>query len=114
MCQTEAEPESRVMNAYYSESEARTQIGAEFVAMTDLPDIPAGTRGRVQDVVEDGARGWIVRVRWDLPPKRTELLAQVGELSFNVPWREKRREAEFSKCEIEQLLKRVEELRDTY
>ena len=98
------------MNVCYSESEARAQIGAEFVTMADLPEIPVGTRARVTDVVEHGARGWIVRVRWDLPQKRSELLAQIGDLSFNVPWREKRQEAEFSKCEVDRLLKRAEVL----
>lgn len=96
------------MNACFSQSEAQAQIGAEVVTVADLPEIPLGTRGRVVDAGEDGVRGWVVRVQWDLPPKRSWILALVGDLCFNLPWKTKRAPVELSKSEFERLLRPVE------
>jgi hypothetical protein len=101
--------EKNFMNAVYSESEARSQVGTEVVTVADLPDIPKGTRGRIIDTVDDRGRGWILRVQWDLPPKRSEVMAQVMDISFNIPWKIKRPLAEFDKAEVASSLKRVEE-----
>ena len=96
------------MNVCYSESEARSQVGAEVVTVADLPEVPVRTSGRVVGAHEGGVRGWLVCVKWDLPPRRSEVLAQFCDLSFNLPWRMKRPVAEFSKTETEHLLRRVE------
>ena len=96
------------MNACFSQSEAQAQIGSEIVTVAAFPEIPIGTRGRVVDAGEGGVRGWVVRVQWDLPPKRSEMLALVGDISFNIPWKTKRAPAVFSKSEYESLIGRVE------
>ena len=92
------------MNPWFSESEARGLVGAGFVTVADLPEIPAHTRGRVVRAQEGGVRGWLLCIKWDLPPKQSEVLAQLCDFSFNLPWRFKRPMAEFSKAESEHLL----------
>ena len=79
-----------------------------MVTVMDLPDVPVGTLGRVIHAGKNGARGWTISIEWDLPPKRTGMLAHVGEFSFNIPWRTKSPTAEFGKSEAERLLKPVE------
>jgi len=93
------------MDTCFSESEARSQIGTEVLTVEKLPEVPIGTHGRVVDAVQGGARGWLLRIEWALPPKRSEILAQVGELSVNIPWRSKVPKAELSKGDVERLLR---------
>lgn len=96
------------MNACYSESDALNHVGARVVTVTDLPEVPAGTHGRVVRTGRSAARGWTLRIRWDLPPKRTVIFAQLGDFSFNLPWRARRATAEFSRSEVEQFLRPLE------
>jgi RNase P/RNase MRP subunit p29 len=95
------------MNACFTESEARNRVGAEVLTVTDLPEVPVGTRGRVIHATKNGVRGWTVTIEWDLPARRTAVLAQLGEFSINIPWWTRTPAAEFSKSEVEQLLKPV-------
>jgi hypothetical protein len=96
------------MSACFSETEARDRVGVEVLTVKDLPDVPVGTRGRVIHAAKNGVRGWTVTIEWDLPARRTAVLAQLGEFSFNIPWWTKTPAAEFSKSEVEQFLKPVD------
>ena len=60
------------------------------------------------DVRRLDSRGWVVRVEWDLPRRRSAMMAQLGEFSFNIPWRSKVPSGEFDKGEFENCLRRVE------
>ena len=88
------------MSAYFTKQEAEAMVGSRFTTVSALPSVPIGTHGEVVDCVMDKTRGWLVSVRWDLPPKRSELMAQLGDLSFNIPWNSEHPLAELSKCEV--------------
>jgi hypothetical protein len=92
-------------NACFTKSEAVSHMNAEVVAAADLPGIPAGSRGCVVDSCDGGARGWLVRVNWELPPQRSEIMAMVGDVSVNVPWKTPVPTVDFSKSEFERLLR---------
>ncbi len=96
------------MNESFSESEARHQVGLTVKTVIELPDVPMGTRGTVVSVHPSGSHGWTVDVQWDLPPRRTEIFAQLFDFSFNLPWRSKRPLAHFSKSDLTRLLKPVD------
>lgn len=96
------------MHASFTDTEARSYVGSGVETLTNLPQVPLGTRGRVVGAKHAGSRGWVVRVDWDLPPRRSEMLAQVGEFSFNLPWKSKAPAGEFDKSEFESWLRRVE------
>jgi hypothetical protein len=82
-------------------------VGAKVLTVTDLPEVPVGTRGKVIHATKNGVRGWTLTIEWDLPARRTAMLAQLGEFSINIPWWTRTPAAEFSKSEVEQLLKPV-------
>ncbi len=96
------------MHACFTDTEARSHVGFGVETVTNLPDVPLGTRGRVVDASRAGVRGWVVRVEWDLPPKRSEILAQFGEFSFNLPWGSKVPTGDFDKGDFERCLRRLE------
>jgi hypothetical protein len=88
-----------------SETEARNCVDLEVETLTAIGSVPQGTRGRVVKARRAGAMGWVVRVEWDLPPRRSEVMAQLGEFSFNLPWRSKVPAHEFGKSEFESCLR---------
>jgi len=97
------------MNTCLTQSEAQAKVGAEVVTVAALPDIPIGTRGRIVAVGGSESPEWFVRVQWHLPWKRSEIMALVGDISINIPWKTKRAPAEFSKREFERLFKPAEQ-----
>jgi hypothetical protein len=96
------------MNAGYSEKGALAQIGAEVMTIAEVAGIPLGTRGKVIDADEGGIRGWVVRVEWNLPPERSYVMAQILDISINMPWETKHPSSEFTKGEVERVLRSVE------
>jgi hypothetical protein len=99
---------NNIMHTPFTDIEARSHVGDVVETVTNLHPVPLGTRGRVVGADPAGAHGWIVRVEWDLPPRRSSMLAQFGEFSFNLPWRSKVPTGEFGKSEFENCLRRLE------
>jgi len=89
---------------FFTESEARAQVGERVEALSDFPCVPAGTTGRVVRArrVESGA--WVVCVEWALPRKRTQYFATLVTVSFNFQIQSHPATDEFSKDEFERLL----------
>lgn len=96
------------MKSCFSDEEARRQLGCLVEAVSELPSVPRGTRGRVVRVFEKAGQGWFVCVQWNLPRNTSLFFALLGDISFNFPWRSRIPIGEFSKLEFEQLLKPLE------
>ena len=99
---------AETMNTSLAESAAQTNVGAEVVALSSLPNVPIGTRGRIVALDESGDSEWFVRVEWQMPRKRAEFMALVGDISINFPWRTRPVVTEFSKSEFERVFKPTE------
>ncbi|MDA1273572.1 MAG: hypothetical protein O2960_05915 [Verrucomicrobia bacterium] len=96
------------MNASFTDTEARNFIGSGVETLTNLPQVPLGTRGRVVDARCSPSHGWVVRVEWALPRKHSAIFAQVGEFSLNIPWRSRVPTGEFDKGQFESCMRPVE------
>jgi hypothetical protein len=70
------------MSADLWEPEALSEVGLEFVTVSEWPEAPLGTRARAVSAKQGGVRGWVVRLEWVLPPKRSEMLAQISANGF--------------------------------
>jgi hypothetical protein len=92
---------------FFSRTEAHDQVGKRVKALGDIPSIPVGTTGNVNRTRQEGMDGWLVCVEWDLPQKISSYFAMIGDLSINIPRREKRSAAEFSKDEFERFVQCV-------
>jgi hypothetical protein len=89
---------------FFSESEARVHFGERVEALTDFPSVPAGTRGKIVCARKVGSDGWVVRVEWALPRRRSQYFATVVNLSFNFQTESRPVTDEFSKDEFERLV----------
>lgn len=88
----------------FTESEARSHVGECVEARSDFPSVPAGTVGRVTSTRKVRSDGWVLRVRWALPQKRTQYFATVVNVSFNFQTRTAPVSDEFSKDEFQRLV----------
>lgn len=82
-------------------------MGTEVEALLSAVDVPVGTRGRVVGARRSVLGEWMLRVRWDLPPKKSEIWAQVFDFSINVPWRTKPPVVYLTKSDLGQRFRRL-------
>jgi len=88
---------------FFTESEARAHVGDRVEALTDFPSVPAGTPGKVVRALKFATDGWVVRVEWALPRRRSQYFATVVNFSFNFQTQSSPVTDEFSKDEFERL-----------
>src|SRR5262245_49893571 len=101
----EAQKENTVERAYFTESEARMQIGNLVEALSDFPSVPKGTTGRVVKVKRYASIKWTALVEWDLPRQTSAIEAMVFDTSINFMMRSKPVTDEFSKSDFETLVR---------
>lgn len=87
----------------FDKSEARSHVGERVKAKSDFPSVPAGTLGTVATARKVDSDGWVLRVRWALPEKRTQYFATVLNFSFNFQTVSAPVTDEFSKDEFQRL-----------
>jgi hypothetical protein len=97
------------MNTSPAESADQAKVGSEVVTVAALPGVPIGTRGRIVALDESEDSVWFARVQWQLPRKRSEIMALVGDISINIPWRARPVTAEFNKSEFERVFRPTEQ-----
>jgi hypothetical protein len=89
---------------FFSKSEAQEWVGCHVKAGDGLEAVRPGATGTVVRAKKSGTDGWLVRVEWNVPKKRSEYMAFFGEFSFNLPGRKKAVTSDFSKDEFERFL----------
>lgn len=90
---------------YFTDAEARTEVGSIVEALADFPSVPKGSRGTVVKVKRYAKDKWAARVEWDLPRQSWFIAAMVLDASVNFLQRSKPVTDEFSKSEYERLLR---------
>lgn len=101
------------MNEGFSKLEARSAVGTEVEALLSRPEVPAGTRGRIVGARKRFCGEWQLRVKWDLPAKRSEIWAQLFDFSINVPWTTASPISEFTKRDLGHAFRRLIQDRGT-
>ena len=79
------------MSERFSNEEARNAVGAEVEALRSITNVPAGTHGMIVGARRSLRGEWMVRVKWNLPPKKSEIWAQVFDFSINIRGKHNRR-----------------------
>lgn len=90
---------------YFTDAEARTELGNIVEALSDFPSVPKGSKGTVVKVKRYAKDKWAARVEWDLPRQTSFILAMVMDASFNFAKRSKFVTDEFCKSEYEILVR---------
>jgi hypothetical protein len=94
--------------AYFTEAEARKQIGNMVEALSDFPSVPKGSKGTVVKVKRYTNDKWFAVVEWDLPRQTSVIVAMVVDTSFNFLNRSKPVTDQFCKSEYEMLVRTLE------
>ena len=68
---------------YFTEAEARMEIGNIVEALSDFPSVPKGSKGTVVKVKRYTNDNWVAVVEWDLPRQTSVIEAMVIDMSFN-------------------------------
>ena len=89
---------------FFIESEAHAHVGDRVEALSDFPSVPARTQGKVVRARKVDSDGWVVRVEWSLPRRRSQYFATILNLSFNFQTQANPIIDEFSKDEFERLI----------
>lgn len=89
---------------FFTESEAQSRMGELVESRWDFPSVPAGTTGRVAGTRKVDADGWVLRVEWAIPRKRSHYFASVVNVSFNFQTEPAPVIDEFSKDEFQRLV----------
>jgi len=90
---------------YFSEAEARMEIGNMVEALSDFPSVPKGSKGTVVKVKRYKKDNWVTIVEWDLPRQTSVIKAMVIDTSFNFLNRSKPISDQFCKSEYETLVR---------
>jgi hypothetical protein len=93
---------------YFTDAEARTEVGNIVEALSDFPSVPKGSKGTVVKVNRYAKDKWAALVEWDLPRQSSFIAAMVLDASFNCLKRSKPVTDEFSKSEYDMLLRVLE------
>ena len=90
---------------YFTDAEARTEVGNIVEALSDFPSVPKGSKGTVVKVRRYAKDKRAALVEWDLPRQTSYVLAMVIDTSFNFMKRGRPVTDEFGKSEYEVLLR---------
>ena len=90
---------------YFTDAEARTEVGSIVEALSDFPSVPKGSKGTVVKVKRYAKGKCAALVEWDLPRESSFIVAMVLDASVNFLKRCKPVTDEFSKSEYEMLLR---------
>jgi hypothetical protein len=90
---------------YFTEQEARKEIGNLVEALSDFPSVPKGSRGTVVKANRHSDDKWVAFVEWDLPRQVSVIEAMVVDTSLNFLKRSKSVTDEFCKSEYEMLVR---------
>jgi hypothetical protein len=93
--------------SYFTDPEARTEVGRLVEALSDFPSVPKGPKGTVVKVKRYARDRWAARVEWALPRPSWFIAAMALDASVNFVMRSKPVTDEFSKSEYETLLRVV-------
>jgi hypothetical protein len=93
---------------YFTEAEARIQIGKMVEALSDFPSVPKGSKGAVVKVKRYTNDRWVAVVEWDLPRQTSVIEAMVIDTSFNFLNRSKPITDQFCKSEYETLVRTLQ------
>src|SRR4029453_12891992 len=86
---------------YFTEAEARIEIGNMVEALFDFPSVPKGSKGAVVKVKRYIDDKGVAVVAWDLPRPTSVIEAMVIDTSFNFLNRSKPITDQFCKSEYE-------------
>jgi hypothetical protein len=101
-----AAKENAMERTYFTDAEARTEVGNIVEALSDFPSVPKGSKGTVVKVKRYAGGKWSAIVEWDLPRPSSFIVATVLDASVNfLQPRSKPVTDEFSKSEYEMLLR---------
>ena len=90
---------------YFTDAEARTELGSIVEALADFPSVPKGSKGIVVKVKRYAKGKCAALVEWDLLRESSFVAAMVLDGSVNFLKRSKPVIDEFSKSEYEMLLR---------
>ena len=90
---------------YFTEDEARREIGNSVEALWDFPSVPKGTCGTVVKAKQYAQDKWVALVEWDLPTQTYVIAGMVVDMSFNFYKRSKPVRDQFCKTEYESLVR---------
>src|SRR5262245_8673219 len=93
---------------YFTEAEARKEIGSIVEALSDFPSVPRGSKGTVVKVSPYTNDKWVAVVKWDLPKQTSVIDAVVLDVSLNFLKRSKPVTDQFCKSEYETLVQVVQ------
>jgi hypothetical protein len=93
---------------YFTEAEARIEIGNMVEALSDFPSVPKGSKGAVVKVKRYIDDKWVAVVAWDLPRPTSVIEAMVIDTSFNFLNRSKPITDQFCKSEYEMLVRTLQ------
>ena len=96
---------------YFTEVEARMEIGNMVEALSDFPSVPKGSKGAVVKVKQYAHDQWVAVVTWHLPRQTSVIDAMVMDTSFNFLNRSKPITDQFSKSEYQTLVRTLQPLR---
>jgi len=96
-----------MQTTYFTDAEARTEVGRIVEALADFPSVPKGSKGTVVKVQRYATGQWTALVEWDLPRRSSFITAMVLDASVNFYKRCKPVTDAFSKSEYETLLRGV-------
>ena len=96
-----------MQRTYFTEDEARNEVGHFVEALADFPSVPRGSRGSVVKANRYTDDKWLASVKWDLPRHVSVIEAMVGDTSLNFFKRSKPVTDQFCKSEYEKLVRVV-------
>src|SRR5262245_39593701 len=96
---------------YFTETEARREIGNLVEALSDFPSVPKGTRGTVVKVNRYTDDQWLALVEWNVPRRTSIIEAMVFDTSLNFFYRSKPITDLFCKAEYEALVRFLQPMR---
>ena len=106
-----AKEEVAMERIYFTEVEARMEIGNMVEALSDFPSVPKGSKGTVVKVKRHANDQWVAVVAWHLPRQTSVIEAMVMDTSFNFLNRSKPITDQFSKSEYETLVRTLQQVR---
>ena len=90
---------------YFSRSDAKRLVGRQVEALADFPSVPQGTWGTIAKAYHSWGANWVVRVKWDLPRRYSLVDLSIGDANLNFYKRSKPVTDDFSKSDLEKLVR---------